>query len=196
MTANIEKAKQLINAKLNDHRDRLVHSYGVAETARKLAFIHAVNPDAAEIAGLFHDYAKYDTLSDQIKAVDPHIVVQYKDYPVIFHAYAAAQKMTELLAIHDEAILSAIRCHVWGKPHMTTLEKIVFVADFCEPNRPFDDRDKVYQMAVADLDAAVVYCMETSIEDLRKRGLRPSEASLEAYQYYKEVTRGIITNNH
>lgn len=196
MKDKIEKAKHLIQEKLKDHHARLVHSYGVAETARRLAFIYHVNPDAAEIAGLFHDYAKYDPLSEQIKDINPDIVKLYQDYPVIFHAYAAAHALSSLLDIHDESILSAIRCHVWGKPQMTTLEKIVFVADFCEPSRPFADRNDIYDMATTHLDAAVRYCMKASIDDLEKRGLHPSEASLKAYQYYMEVTNDVTTNNY
>ncbi len=193
MTETIQKAKSLIKEKLKEHPKRLAHSFGVAETARKLAIIHHVNPDAAEIAGLMHDYAKYDTLDEQKKHVDQHLIVKYNDHPVIFHAYAAAFAAKHLLHIKDETILSAIACHVWGKPRMTTIEKILFVADFCEPTRPFDDRDVIYDLACHNLDAAVLYCMDASMKDLKKRKLRPSQASLEAYQYYKEVARGFIT---
>ncbi len=187
MKQMIERAKKLIDEKLKDYPNRLVHSYGVAETARKLAIIHHVNPDALEIAGLMHDYAKYDSLNDQIKSIDEHIISKFKDHPVIFHAYAAAHVIEENMDCHDEAILSAVRCHVWGKPHMTTSEKILFVADFCEPSRPFDDRDYIYELACRNLNQAVLYCMKTSIDDLHQRGLEPSHASLIAYDYYKEL---------
>ncbi len=193
MMEKIKTAKQLINEKLNAYPNRLAHSYGVANTARKLAMIHHVNPDFLEIAGLMHDYAKYDSLINQTKNIDEHIIKEFKDHPVIYHAYAAAYKIETVLDIHEEAILSAVRCHVWGKPDMTTMDKILFVADFCEPNRPFDDKDYIYDLASHQLDAAVYYCMQKSMEDLEQRGLKPSEASLKAYQYYKEVTSGSTT---
>ena len=35
----------------------------------------------------------------------------------------------------DKEILSAIACHTTGKPDMTMLEKIVYIADYIEPAR-------------------------------------------------------------
>ena len=191
MTTLLEQAKCLVKEKLRDHPNRLAHSFGVAQTARKLALIHHVNPDAAELAGLFHDYAKYDPISEQIASIDPVVVEKFKNHPVIYHAYAAAHDITKLLGVEDEAVLSAIMHHVWGKPNMTTLEKILFVSDYCEPTRPFSDRAYIDDLAHNDLNEAVRYCMKSSIDDLEKRGLKPSPESIEAYHYYSEVKSGI-----
>lgn len=192
----IDQAKRLIDEKMKKYPKRLAHCYGVAKTARKLAVIHHVNPDRLEVAGLMHDYAKYDSMKSQKKHVDEQLIKKYKDYPVIFHAYAAAYAIEKKLDIHDEAILSPVRCHVWGKPHMTTGEKILFVADYCEPTRTFKDRDYIFELASKHLDEAVLYCMKSSMKDLKKRDLKPSKASKEAYQYYKEELRGSTTKNY
>lgn len=191
MKALVLKAQEIMNDKLKDYPHRLAHCYGVAKTAKELALIYHVNLEAAELVGLFHDYAKYDDIRLQKEMIDPIIVKRYEDYPVMYHAYAAAHALRMLLDVEDEAILSAIRCHVWGKPHMTTLDKILFVADYCEPNRTFSDRDGIYELARHHLDEAVCYCMKTSIEYLKQLGRTPSPESMEAYRYYMEVTRGI-----
>lgn len=186
----IEKAKVLIDEKLKDHPKRLAHSYGVALTCQKLARLYGINEAEATLIGLFHDYAKYDTLEDQVAVIDPKIVRQYKDHPVIYHAYAASYWFTKRLGVDDERLISAINHHVWGQPDMNMLEKILFVADYCEPTRPFSDKDYIYALAVKKLDEAVCYCMKSGIDDLEKRGLTPSSQSLDAYHYYMEVTRG------
>lgn len=196
MKQKIEQAKQLVNQKLEGHKKRLKHVYGVAQTAVQLAKHYDVNEDELELAGLMHDYAKFDDLEEQQKGLDEQTIQKYASHPVIFHALAAANAIEDKLDVHQETILSAVRNHVWGKPKMTVSDKILFVADFCEPNRTFEDKTYIYELAIKNLDQAVLYCMETSIQDLKRQGKTPSPQSLEAYQYYKEETRGIIRNDN
>jgi predicted HD superfamily hydrolase involved in NAD metabolism len=179
-----------VEEKLKDHPKRLKHVEGVAETAVKLAQIHGVNPEKAMMAGYWHDTSKYDDLKTQIKDLDPETIKRYKSHPVIYHALAAAQTLEIEFGIHDEEILSAIRHHVWGQKNMSTLEKIIFVADSCEPNRGFEDSLMVFQMATQDLDQAVIYCMKQSIEHVIEKGKTPSIDQLTAYAYYTEEKRG------
>jgi len=187
MIENIEKR---VIEKLGHHPKRLKHVYGVAETAQKLAIIYHESVDKAKIAGLFHDVAKYDTLEEKLNMMDLRWMKVYADYPVIYHAIAAANILEHEFKVHDPDILNAIRYHVWGRKGMSILEKIIFVADSCEPNRGFEDSDYVYELATKDLDRAVCYCMEQSIKHVESKGLSPSEEQIEIYQYYLEVTRG------
>ena len=177
-----ELAKQKVNEKLKNHEHRLTHTYGVRDTAVKLAKIYHVDENKIEIAGLFHDYAKYDNYSQMYLTQEEKETV--KQYPVMFHAYQAAHLVKEELGLDDKEIMDAIRCHVWGKPNMTDLEKILFISDFCEPNRNFEDTQMIFDMASKNLDKAVLYCMEVSIKDLLQRDLKPSKAQIEAYLAY------------
>jgi len=188
----IDLIEKRVYEKLGNHPHRLKHVIGVAETAKKLAIIYHESPEKAMIAGLFHDIAKYDTLEEQLNMMDLRWIKAYADYPVIYHAIAASNLLEHEFKIHDQDILNAIRYHVWGRKGMSTLEKIIFVADSCEPNRGFADSDEVYELATHDLDRAVCYCMEQSIHHIQSKGLTPSEEQLESYQYYLEVTRGEI----
>jgi predicted HD superfamily hydrolase involved in NAD metabolism len=192
MTEIIKRAQE----KLKDHPNRLKHVEGVAETAVKLAHIHGVDPEKARIAGYWHDTSKYDDIQSQIKDLDPQTIERYKTHPVIFHALAAAKSLEREFGIHDEEILSAIRCHVWGNKVMSTLDKIIFVADSCEPNRGFEDSLMVFQLATEDLDQAVIYCMKQSIEHVIDKGKTPSIDQLTAYEYHMEEKRGKTQHTH
>ena len=186
----IENIKQKVFEKLKDHPKRFTHILGVAETAADLAYIHHIDPQKAWIAGLYHDIAKYDTILEQTKYLDKETILKYKDFPVIYHAYGAASYLKHDFDIDDEEILEAIRHHVWGKPNMTILEKIIFVSDSCEPNRKYEDCKEIIELAKTDLDQAVFICMDISLIKLIEKGKKPSTEQIEAHTYYMEVTRG------
>ena len=186
----IDLIKEKVTEKLKNHPNRLAHVFGVYETALKLASAHHVDLDKAAIAALYHDYAKYDPIEKQVEHLELKIIKQYANYPVIFHAYAAARELIFDFEIKDEEILNAIRHHVWGRPNMSDLEKIIFIADCCEPNRKFPDITYIYDLAIKDLNQATLYCMEAGIKDLQQRQIEPSIEQLEAFHYYKEVNCG------
>lgn len=186
----IDAIEKKVIEKMENHPKRLKHCYGVAETAVKLAKIYHVPEDKAMIAGLFHDYAKHDSLQDQMNMINLRWIKAYASYPVIYHAIAASNMLEHEFHVHDHDILDAIRYHVWGRKEMSVLEKIIFVADACEPNRKYPDIDHIFELATKDLDEAVLYCMEQSIEDVKKKGFTPSDEQIEAYHYYQEVKRG------
>lgn len=191
----IKLAKKQVDKKLKKYPERLKHVYGVAETAEKLAQLYDVDPSEAYIVGLYHDYAKYDRRSH--KHLTKKEIKVVKKYPVMFHAYEAAYRIQENLAIDKPYMIHAIRSHVWGRPEMHVLEKIIFVSDMCEPNRAFPDAKDIYKLATKDLDQAVLKCMKISIKDVKNKNKKPSPMQLEAYRYYKEVQRGKkIKNNH
>jgi len=176
--------------KLKDHPKRLKHVEGVAETAVKLALVHDVDVEKARIAGYWHDTSKYDEIEIQIKDLDQDSILRYQDYPVIYHALAAAKTLENEFDMHDDDLLNAIKHHVWGTKDMGKLEKIIFIADSCEPNRGFEDSEMIFKMAIQDLDQAVCYCMKISIDHLIAKGKTPSQEQVKAYQYYMEETRG------
>lgn len=188
----IEQLKSRVTEKLKDHPKRLQHVFGVYETACKLATIHGVDQEKAAIAALYHDYAKYDTIEEQIQHIELKLIKQYAEYPVIYHALAAAISLEQEFMIKDQDILNAIRHHVWGRPKMSDLEKIIFISDSCEPNRKFDDASLIFETATKDLNHAVLLAMKASIDYLYQKGLLPSQEQLEAYTYYQEVNRGEI----
>jgi len=186
----IDLIKLKANERLLGHSKRWKHTEGVAQTAVKLAVSHQIDSLKAMIAGYYHDVAKYDDIEAQKKVLDPVVIEKYKFHPVMYHAMAAARYLEIDFNIKDTEILDAIKYHVWGRPHMSLLEKIIFVSDSCEPNRNFEDCDEIFELAKKDIDLAVEKCMLIAIDYVIEKGKKPSIEQLEAYQYYKEVNRG------
>jgi len=189
----IETIFNEVKVKLGDHPKRLKHVIGVKDTAVALAEIHGVNVEHAAIASLFHDVTKYDPIEEQTSLLDQETVLRYQAYPVMYHALSAAKLLEMKYGIHDEDLLNAIRHHIWGSPRMSKLEKIIFIADSCEPNRQFADAPMIFELAKKDLDHATLVAMKASIDYLENKGLSPSQEQLDAYQYYQEVIRGKTT---
>src|SRR6056297_2688784 len=144
-----------VRAMLGNH-PRHRHTRGVADTAEMLAMRYGIDPDKAIIAGLCHDICKRMPKNDMIMwarhGFDETIIRAYD--PSGLHALAGRMYCQSRLSIGDEDILNAIQYHVYGRPAMSMLEKIVFVADFIEPNRAFPAGD-IRQIAKNNLDHAV-----------------------------------------
>ena len=79
----------------------------------------------------------------------------------------------------------AIRWHTTGKADMTTLEKILYLADYIEPTRDFCDLTELRDLAFRDLDAAMLLGLEMSIQSLEKRGVAVNSFSVRAREYLK-----------
>jgi predicted HD superfamily hydrolase involved in NAD metabolism len=186
----INTIKEKVYEKLKDHQIRYEHVIGVYETAVKLARKYNVDEEKAAIAALYHDYAKYEPIEEQIAHLELKVIKRYADTPVMYHALAAAHYVENDFMIKDQDILNAIRYHVWGRTEMSMLEKIIFISDYCEPNRKFMDTTYIFELAMRDIDIATEYCMKLTSEDIIKKEGTQHEDQISAYQYYVEVNRG------
>lgn len=182
--------RTLVKEKLKAHEDRFLHICGVEEVAIELAKIYHASVEKASIAALVHDLFKHESIEEQTKWLDEETVQKFKEIPVMYHAYSAAAYIEKKLGIHDQDIINAVRYHVWGRPNMSLLEKIIYVADISEPHREFHDAKVIRDLAKQDLDQALVLAMKLTIEYLIDQGITPSTDQYEAFHYYKEVKRG------
>lgn len=69
---------------------------------------------------------------------------------------------------------------------MTTLEKIVYIADYTEPNRSFPGLEDVRDALERDLDEGVLLGLETSIRHLQAQGRPVEQASVKAREFLLE----------
>ena len=69
-----------------------------------------------------------------------------------------------------DAVYEAIRWHTTGKPDMTLLQKILYLADYMEPNRDFPGVERLRALAEHDLDEAVLLGLEMSLDLLTETG--------------------------
>ena len=176
---NIDLIKADLKEKLP--KKRYEHTLGVAYTAAALAMCYGENILKAELAGILHDVAKAKKsfeLKDDMKGyIDPYTDGAYVDLiankaPQILHAVYAPYLAKKDYKIEDKDILSAIRWHTTGKKDMTMLEKIVFVADYIEPNRKkLPDLDRIRTLSFHDISEAVKVIAKSTIEYLGSQGM-------------------------
>jgi len=171
---NIDLIKADLKEKLP--KKRYEHTLGVAYTAAALAMCYGEDILKAELAGILHDVAKAkksSELKDDMKGyIDPYTDGDYvaliaDKAPQILHAIYAPYLAKKDYEIEDKDILSAIRWHTTGKKDMTMLEKIVFVADYIEPNRKkLPDIDRIRTLSFHDISEAVKVTAKSTIEYL------------------------------
>ena len=107
--------------------------------------------------------------------------------PQVLHGIYGACYAKKHFQIDNEEILSAIYYHTLGKPAMTTLEKIVYLADYIEVRRGNrEDLTAIREIAFRDLDLAVKLCLEASIAYVKEKGQHCCSLSLDALAYYQE----------
>lgn len=149
------------------------HILGVEETAVELAQRWGADPVAARKAGILHDCTKYLSLEEHLAICDAHGVeldeLERKNDKLL-HAKSGAALAREIYGQSDE-VYWAIFWHTTGKADMSLLEKIVYLADYMEPNRDFEGVDKLRRLCYTDLDAALALGLDMSIGDLKARGV-------------------------
>jgi predicted HD superfamily hydrolase involved in NAD metabolism len=174
------QAELLIAGRLSERRRE--HARRVAAEAVVLAQRYGAAPDAAEIAGLLHDYCRElsdaETLAAAVRYGLDVGPVEARRPRKILHGPVAAAELAE--AGLDADIAGAIARHTTGGPCMTVLEKCLYLADFCEPGRAFPGLDEVRALARDSLDDAVAAAARMSLLDLigRGRGVVPDALAL------------------
>ncbi|WP_026651202.1 bis(5'-nucleosyl)-tetraphosphatase (symmetrical) YqeK [Butyrivibrio proteoclasticus] len=190
-TKTIEITKRLSSTLEKELKpDRYVHTLGVAYTAASLAMAHGADVEKALIAGLLHDCAKCMSHEEQIKICEKNKIditeVERKNHSLL-HAKAGVYIARTKYDVYDTEILGAIRWHTTGKEDMSLLEKIVYIADFIEPNRkPLEGMDQIRKEAFTDIDKCLAHILHDSVIYLKTIGKEIDEMTMTAYDYYKD----------
>ena len=163
--------------------DRYHHTMGVMYSAAALAMVHDYDLEDAQVAGLLHDCAKCIPNKKKIKLCEQrHVEITEfeKEHPFLIHAKLGVFIAREKYDIEDPDILSAIEWHTTGRPDMTALEKIIYLADYTEPTRrEFPGLNEVRALTYVDLDRAMIRALTLSMEEVRSRGAEPHPRSVE-----------------
>lgn len=151
----IDKITEDVRLKYKDNPKRYEHILGVVKTAVSLSLRYGVDSNKAYIAAIFHDYTKYDDINSQTSVLDINEIKAYEDVPVMYHALSAAAILKNTYNIEDETILNAIKYHVYGRVGMTTLDKIILIADKIEPTRDYPLVDDLRKLSLESLDETI-----------------------------------------
>ena len=174
--------KQTLSAK------RYCHTMSVMYTAASLAMRYNENVESAMLAALLHDCARqlsFKEMLDLCKQHDLHISVHEQKTPALLHAKAGATLATVKYGVEDERILDAIRYHTTGKPAMNALEKIVFLADYIEPERQRVGLDEIRTLVFTNLNMGLLSVLKNSLSYLEQTQTDIDTMTMQTYQYYK-----------
>ena len=170
---------------------RYEHTLGVEYTSACLAMRYGADMDQAILAGLLHDCAKQLSTEEKLHYCQYfHLSVsEYEEKnPELLHAKLGAAFAKERYGVDDEEVLSAITWHTTGKPAMSLLDKILYVADFMEPNRDqAKNLPEVRALAFVNLDDCLYRILEDSIVYLNSRNITVDPMTQRTYEYYKET---------
>lgn len=141
MTDNdISRLKEAIKKDID--AKRYAHTISVYNECVHLSSLFELDENDAhslQIAALLHDITKTRTYSEQLSLAKELGIVFDEDElgsPAVLHAVTgAAYAAREYADFVNSDVVSAIACHTTGKPDMTLLEKLLFIADYIEPTR-------------------------------------------------------------
>ncbi len=166
---------------------RYHHTLMVCKMAIRLARIKGVELYKVCAAALLHDVAKEFSQEKMLQLMqEDDIIIEWQDIPCsIRHGYAGAAYAKKELFINDEEILWAIRCHSTGKKNMTVLEKIIYLSDMISEDRSYKEVTRLRELAMKDMDAALLASLELSLFWLSRDKKDISPNTVEAIEELK-----------
>ncbi|ALN76559.1 MULTISPECIES: bis(5'-nucleosyl)-tetraphosphatase (symmetrical) YqeK [Staphylococcus] len=179
-------AIELVEQKLP--KKRFEHSMRVAETAVKLAEIYEGDTNKAELAGILHDFCKYDDLGSMYQKVTRYeldsTLLSYGSE--ILHGPVCAAIMKHQYHLNDEDVLLAIAHHTTGRQQMTKNEKIVFIADYIEPGRTTKGVEDIREMVLSGkgLDKTIYEISKRTVLYLVEKDVNVYQATIDCLNYY------------
>ncbi len=165
--------------------NRVKHVLGCRQTAVELARLYGVNETDAARAALLHDITK--ALDGPLQLTLCHAYGRILDdfstkNPKTLHALTGSL-VAERIFGENQAVVDAICCHTTGKADMNLLEKIIYVADYMEPNRDFPGVEKLRQLAYTDITQALKLGLRMTLSVLIEQGREISPESMHALYY-------------
>lgn len=194
---DIRKIKRTLEKTLDEKRYE--HTLAVAHTAAALAMRYCsamgdsmeVFMENAFLAGLLHDCGKGIDRDKRIAFCEKHNIMISeceRKNPSLLHAKVGGFLAMDTFKVHDGDIINAILNHNTGRPDMSLLEKVVFVADYIEPGRnQAPNLAKIRKMAFMDLDKAVVHILEDTLDYISKKEKEIDPKTQMTYDFYKEL---------
>lgn len=178
--------------KKNLSEKRFNHTMGVAQTAKSLAEKWGEDSSRAFLAGLVHDCAKEIPYDRTISLLEKSGYIPDETELAatgLLHAPLGAVFARDVFGIEDEDVLDAVRYHTTGRVGMTLLEKIIYVADFAEPTRHYKEAEELRELAVQDIDKAVLKEADTVIKFTIDKGKTIHPRTIFARNYFLKITK-------
>ncbi len=188
----IESVKEWI--KKYESKSRIEHSECVVETAISLYKVWGGNSDVLTYAGLLHDVARDLPAEKLIEIAEKNgyqIDEVEAENPILLHAPVGAILVKNELGITNKEILNCIAYHTTGRKDITLNESIIYLADFIEPGRNFDDAMYVRNIAYRNLNDALIEETRLNVGFLMKNRIPVHPRTIEMFNALlkKELTK-------
>ena len=185
-TSAIDRIREQIQKEQTPNRYE--HTIGVMYTAGALAMRYGENLEDALLAGLLHDCAKGFSAEEKLTRCETYglsISEAERKNPGLLHAKLGAYLAEAEYGVTDTKITDAIACHTTGRPNMTLLDKILYIADYIEPNRnEAPNLKEMRYMAFQDLDECLYQMLAASLTYLQSKNEVIDPMTEQTYQYY------------
>lgn len=190
-SADIRKIRKSMEKTLD--RKRFEHTLGVAYTATALAMCYQVDLNKAQVAGLLHDCAKCLSDEKRIAICIKHNIqisaIEQKN-PFLLHAKVGSYMAMKKFNVHDPDIINAILNHTTGRPGMSDLEKIIYIADYIEPGRKqAPNLAEVRKLAFKDLDQALIKILGDTLKYLQDSGGEIDPMTQKTHEFYINLVK-------
>ena len=177
---------------------RFGHTEGVERMAVIMARLYCPEKETMlRAAALLHDITKEKSFEEQMAIFERHGVIPTEEQtavPPTLHALTAPLVIPEEYPEYcDGELLDAIRYHSTGRENMTLSEKILFLSDYIEDTRKFEDcialREEFFasepekmdfNQRIAHLNRVLLHSIEITVSDLEEKGKRIESNTLRA----------------
>ncbi|MCL1789509.1 MAG: nicotinate (nicotinamide) nucleotide adenylyltransferase [Oscillospiraceae bacterium] len=171
---------------------RYIHSINVAVMCGTLSRKYKLSAEISKkvyIAGILHDIMKKSDIVPNYTEYEP--TSEELAEPKLWHAISGAKYVRDVLGISDTDIADAIRFHTVGRPKMSMVEKIVYIADKISEERDYKGVEEIRTLAFENLDLAVYTSLKSSLKKTIKKDKQIPPYTINAYHYYQRLLKGV-----
>jgi nicotinate-nucleotide adenylyltransferase len=182
----IEELEAVVIRLLNPKR--VAHVLGCRDAAVSLARHWGADETDAARAALLHDITKALDGPLQLTLCSEYGIILddfSRKYPKTLHALTGGYVAQRIFGEKRE-VVDAIFSHTTGKRDMNTLQMIIYIADYMEPNRDFPGVEDLRKAAYEDLHKAMELGLHMTLQHLARQGNEVSPASQEALAWLKQ----------
>ena len=191
-----EALKEILQKRLNEKR--YFHSLCVADEAKRLAEKYGGDAEKCYLSGLLHDITKNAPNEEHLQIFETFGIMLNeieKNAKKLWHAISGSAYIKFILGIEDDELLDAVRYHTTGRANMTLIEKLLYLADYIEPTRIFNDCKKIREYFYTNtcdiqkrLNDTIVLSLKYTISDLLEKGEFIHPKTLECYNALVKIT--------
>ena len=185
-----KKMREDILSRLEGYR--YTHTLGCEKAAMWLGKKYGEDPKKCSLAAVLHDITKRLSREEQLYLCDKYGIIPCDVEKIewkMLHGRTAAAIARDVYKIPED-VANAIEYHTTGCENMTTLDKIVYLADFIEETRDFKGVEPARALAKKDIDKALLYCFDFSLSDLIERGKLIHKDTMQARNWL--IRQGVV----